>query len=501
MKCTSLFVSEQLNSILTSDMISIEFESVSIPFTMNQHLLFFRNTNATLDSVCHSEQYKPTNLHLLDYSNNIIPSLLSCCFCNALKLKVISLSHNKLNKVHFSAFQKLNNLLLVNLSNNMLSSLDSFMCVSKFSLDISFNEIVNFSTAIAGSLNVLRIITDNFGLCCFFKESDSACSLKPKWPNNCLTLLETVAADRFIIFQFVATVFLNLAAITWTSVEMNRKYVKEGVAGKQNTPKQEQHKESDSFLLSVVSMSISDCLFGLYLTFLFGATSYYGELYVLHSEGWQSSALCFALAGLSIFLGVLSIYITNFITVSKFVAVKFPLNSTLKEKHKVMKYVGMGAVLIIMLDVLFVLAYSLIEKKNSVPLKMCLLAGDSKTSIAVTTLTIMVSIVQKGSFVSLVTQYVLIFKEITKPKPFLTSNQRQLKTSKGTLIAKLGFSLCVNGLSWLPSAVILIVSVVLPQYPIQLLVWNTILVNSVNALLNPVIALIPRLKNCCNKYL
>ena len=300
-----------------------------------------------------------------------------------------------------------------------------------------------------------------------FKESDSTCSLKPKWPYNCLRLLETVAADRIIIFQFAATVLLNVTSIIWTSVEMNRKDPQQGAVGKHKTPKQEQHKESDSFLLSVVSMSIADCLFGVYLTFLFGATSYYGELYVLYSEAWQSSALCFALAGLSIFIGVLSLYIANFITVSKFIAVKFPFNSSLKEKHKVMKYIAVGAVLIFMLDVLFVLAFSLIEKKGFVPLKMCLLAGDSKMSIAVTTLTILVAIMQKGSFVSLVTQYVLIFKEITKPKPFLTSNPMQQKTSKGVLIAKLGFSLCVNGLCWLPSAVILIVSVALPQYPID----------------------------------
>ena len=160
MKCyeVHLFVSEQLNSILTSEMVSIEFEGVSMHFMMNEHLPFFRNTNATLNFVCHSEQSKITNLQLLDYSNNIVPFLFACRFCCAPKVKVVSLSHNKLNYVHINAFQKLNSLLLVNLSNNMLSSLDSFMCGSKFSLDISFNEIVNFSTAIAGSLNLVRII-------------------------------------------------------------------------------------------------------------------------------------------------------------------------------------------------------------------------------------------------------------------------------------------------------------------------------------------------------
>ena len=52
-----------------------------------------------------------------------------------------------------------------------------------------------------------------------------------------------------------------------------------------------------------------------------------------------------------------------------------------------------------------------------------------------------------------------------------------------------------NALCWLPSSTIYIISVVRETYPANLLIWNAILINPINSMINPVIfCMLPVLK-------
>lgn len=55
-----------------------------------------------------------------------------------------------------------------------------------------------------------------------------------------------------------------------------------------------------------------------------------------------------------------------------------------------------------------------------------------------------------------------------------------------------------NAICWLPSSAIYITSVIMDTYPTSLLIWNAILINPLNSVINPLIfSVYPILKGLC----
>ena len=89
-----------------------------------------------------------------------------------------------------------------------------------------------------------------------------------------------------------------------------------------------------------------------------------------------------------------------------------------------------------------------------------------------------------------------MWKELKKSS-FVTSKKRSANNQ--VLIQSLLVTV-TNALCWLPSSAIHMTSIVMETYPTILLIWNAILINPLNSVINPVIfCMMPVLKHLCYK--
>ena len=78
--------------------------------------------------------------------------------------------------------------------------------------------------------------------------------------------------------------------------------------------------------------------------------------------------------------------------------------------------------------------------------------------------------------------YITVIKENDKYKELRSQN-----AGDTYLLIQVILVTVINALCWLPSGTIYTASVVMETYPVELLIWNAILINPLNSLLNPLI--------------
>lgn len=459
--------------------------------TFYKHMISFSFSNSYLENICFSGHCSPSLVQHLDFSSNELSALYQDCFCRYKKLKILLLEQNKLLCIDTKTFDKQSHLLLINVSGNLLSSVAPFLALNKqqFLLDIRNNTIESFDSRIAASLTLKNFITNDFRLCCYFEEGLSNChQTKPDWPFNCQPLLETSSLRVVVIVQMSAIIFCNFLTMLLKYTQL-KKFKSRG-------PKQT--KESGAFLFTILLIAGNDSQFGLLLMSILVADQHFGSTYVVKSLAWMSSFPCKSLGVVFLFVVQSTMFLLMFATVAKFVASKFPFKYTFKRKGNISRLVSNGAVLILSLTFTCFLSHTLAEKVL-IPSNICSFLGDTKSSITVKCTTLVVALLQITCSSAILIQYVMIFLEITKPKPF-TSTEPRRRIHKCSLITSFCVVISCNWLCWIPSAAVSFTSVALPQYPPQLLTWVHVLITPLNALFNPLIfSLYPHLKTICFK--
>ncbi len=497
-KCASSFLSIFVMSPLFKNIVFCKLTNVTflvrtseLGFGQYRTMISFFFIDSMLEDICDSTPSHNHTIQHLDFSSNQIFVLSESCFCGAPSLKVLILASNKLRCIHKNAFYELKALQLLNVSDNFLATLDAFFAkqAQQLTIDISSNEVTTLNIKLAQSLNVKRLWTDTFRLCYFFKHSPSVCPLEPQWPDNCKKLLQRTAVEWMTMAKGLGIVFLNVvtSALLWTQLKSSmKKYISD--------PTKKVDTKSDAYILSLLITSANDALFGIHLILLSSSSFHFAEVYVLRAKNWLSSAPCIALALMFMFVTLTSLFLSNFVMASRFVAVKLPFKIFLKEKNNIWFCVKCGAGLIAILCTSCLLSYMLGESQMFMPSKICSMVGDTKSSVTVFALTILFAFTQLGSFGAISIQYLIMYKEITKPK-LCSSTMTQRKKKSSFLVLKIIAHVLCNALCWVSSAVILTMSIALSQFPFEILTWNTVLINPLNCLFGPVLfTLLPWIK-------
>ena len=497
-ECASSFLSISVMSPLFKHIVFCKLANVTfvvrtseLGFGQCRSMISFFFIDSMLEDICDSTPSHNHTIQHLDFSSNQIFVLSESCFCGATRLKVLILASNKLRCIHKNAFYELMALQLLNVSDNFLATLDAFVAkqAQQFTIDISFNKVTTLNINLAQSLNVKRLWTDTFRLCCFFKHSPSVCSLEPQWPESCKKLLQRIAIEWVTIAKGVGIVLLNVvtSALLWTQLKSNKQKC-------MSNPTKKVDRKSDAYLLSLLITSVNDALFGIHLILLSSSSFHFADIYVLQAKNWLSSAPCIALAFMFMSVTLTSLFLSNFVMASRFVAVKLPFKTFLKEKHNIWFCVKCGAGLIAAVCTCCLLSYMLGESQSFMPSKICSMVGDTKSSVTVFALTVIFAFTQVGSFIAILIQYLIMYKEITKPK-LCSSMMAERKKKSSSLVFKIIAHVLFNALCWVSSAVILTMSVALSQFPIEILTWNTVLINPLNCLFSPVLfTLLPWIK-------
>ena len=213
-------------------------------------------------------------------------------------------------------------------------------------------------------------------------------------------------------------------------------------------------------------------------------------------EKWTSHPACFLAFGLSLNFSLFSPCILIVMSVTRLLAVMYPLDSKLKDTRLVIKYVSFIFGITFTLACLF--AGSMYNFYKQVPLSLYSPFVDSnKDVILIRIITWVKIIIQFASLLLIITVYGMLFKKLTLSKKKLKGMISKQK-SHSALIIQIMIVIGSNIICWIPSGVIYIVSMLKDKYPIEMIVWTTITGTTTNSVINPLVFIFTylRKKNC-----
>ena len=219
-------------------------------------------------------------------------------------------------------------------------------------------------------LKINMIITNEYRICGLLKESDALCSRKPKWPQSC-NIMFTNAIELFSLILGIMIILCNSLVFISGFFIRAREILNQGIDRK--------HILS-SFRLSTLCLHGNDLLFGIYLLTIFIAGKYHNENNVMQVKEWLKSQLCTFLGIMTSFVMLNSLFLLILISVSRFVAVKYPLNRHFKQLNIIMTYLFCGflGTTVLCLGVYFF--YYAMEGKNEMPSSTCLFVAETLNS-------------------------------------------------------------------------------------------------------------------------
>ena len=123
--------------------------------------------------------------------------------CFSSNLKVMLLSHNRLKYLKLLSLKKLIKLdLLQNIIWQM--SYKPFKDLKLIVLNISFNKFTKIHIELNRYLIIDLLLTEDFRICCIMSSTNAICSTKPRWPQSCSVMFNTLISKIIIAFEFTS---------------------------------------------------------------------------------------------------------------------------------------------------------------------------------------------------------------------------------------------------------------------------------------------------------
>lgn len=257
-------------------------------------------------------------------------------FLNFSSLNELSIRKTLLKVIEYDAFHGLKNLRNLTISENKnLQVIDKDAFISLLNLEnliISNNAITDFYSETFRSLILLQTIDlrgndfhftntyfrQELHLAVIYADSYIICCMKPpsvteencKTPKDAITGCENLIKDGILkIFLWVIGVialFGNIAVIVFR------------VFGVEKT-------KNKTFILFVTNLTLSDGLMGVYMMIIAVHDFKYTGIYTFNAYAWKNSFLCYFSGTMSFVSSEASVLFIFFITIDRFLAVKYPI--------------------------------------------------------------------------------------------------------------------------------------------------------------------------------
>ncbi len=450
-------------------------------FTFTQVLII---TETSLADMCGYILNGMIEARQLEISHSFVKSISGGCFKNLIHLKYLNVSWNVISTFSCRSFHAKSNsysrnVSVFDISHNTLGSLRlcTFTQVKNLvALYIQGNPILHISLDLFnGHKNLSIIFTDNFPICCAatYQELHLNCNATPQWPSSCGDLLSMPAMKVFNILLSLCILTLNLLSIFSCifSILLDDKR---------------------SYMILVLGINSIDMLYGIYMMVIAIVDLHYSGTYFISYMKWQSSIVCHIMAALSLFSLMSSCSLLNILTFSRLMVVIYPFDSRFK-RTKLPLYCLMGnVVLCIFLAGISLMSYVL-TVGNLQPSSLCTLIGNPNNSTALFIITLAMSLLQITAVCGVITMYVLLYKYATLSTPEVQASSKQKQSTK--ILQKVILAGTINVLTWVPSSIIYLTSLVLDRYPTSMITWSIILLNPLNNLANPL--LLNSIHNVC----
>lgn len=466
----------------------------------SRHLSHFPNCLAihinmnNISSVCANVFQNSYRIIHLNLNNNSISEISKECFGRLPHMIELNLKHNKLNLISENAFKGLHKLAVLDLSFNHLKSFlkISFRFLPKlYFLIIVGNPITSFDATSFSTLfpALKNIETDDFVFCCQEQRPHVVCETMPPWPSSCSNIFET----SFMIFLLLTMALVVFCFNTLSTVKHAVQIVQTKKALRRTPFAASLSESRNAYNFTTILINISDAMLGTYLLTISAVDiSYHGSFFKVEKR-WRSGITCHMLSFVYLCSCCLSVFSITFLAFVRNRLTVSPLKTALSKERPTKICLLIGTGLTVCLALSLHLSYWFAEGHISIPNSFCILIGNIGQSMTEKITSVFVSVVEFSAIVVILILYCHLVKSFIKQKQALakfSSNtinfQRKASFKKGIVIQLfvLGVS---NILCWVPQASFNCISLSVQNYPINSLIWVTVVALPLNGVINPVV--------------
>ena len=245
-------------------------------------------------------------------------------------------------------------------------------------------------------------------------------------------------------------------------------------------------KTSKMFTIVIVSVNINDILCGIYLCFIWIADlSYHGSFHV-KEELWRSGFLCLTAFTTILWFTLLTEFVLIFMSLTRLMITMYPLDTKFKETKFIVKSLAFSMLCSLIFSTCIALVFKIAEEYST--LNLCLPFIDPTGSqLIIKLITYITTGTQFGTSITIVIMHILLIMEVIN---FQKEIEKCGKETNVALITQLLFVTLSNILCWFPAGCVYISATFLSTYPIDLVIWITVIGIPVNSIINPSIFII-----------
>ena len=432
----------------------------------------------TFDNAC----TKLPNLQhsfVIDLSFNRIRMIQSYCFQQASNLKVIKMNDNMISQVKHNAFFNLKALRLLNLSNNIFVLLTSTTVSKCFELEailIQNTSIKILDYYVFKNLGLKYFISKNYHTCCFM-SSPSFCvsSTSTPWYYSCSNLLENNQIKMF--FMIMTLIILCCNSFSLFRQVFSWQY----------------HQSVTVSTIVVSALNVLDFSFGIYFLILWFADLYFQDGYAFNENRWKSSLVCFCAFSVSLHFSFFYPFLLVLLALLRFWTVIKPMSTKSKDTNFIKRL--LCSISLFSIIIAISVSYFIKSFHGEIPFKLCNPFLDPSNSVVtIKILTLVVVIIQ---FICVFVIFVIYFVMMKYLKGIKNNLTKKGVSSKSylPLYVQVCLSTLSNVLCWIPSGIIYLVVMLIDEYPINLIIWLTIVITPINSIINPVVFIVGSMRS------
>ncbi len=469
-------------------------------YYIDQHALILIWKKSKIEMMCGKFNFTSNSLVFVDFSENMIENLSNSCFGRADKLLFVILKSNNISSLHpsFLGNNRTKQIVLLDVSNNFLKvlSVDVFGKVSTCVLNVTSNPFSTFDENMRTDARVSAIVTNDHRICCLMNSSVALCNANVEWPQNCNSLLQTSSCRIVTCISLSLILLINFLALFFV-IDEYRSSTKLQVAFVGGVKIARKSTISPAYVVTRGALHCNDLLASLCLCFILSNDTKFGEQFFVFHTDFVTSTNCYIFGFLDLLHKAMSLFLINFLSLSRMIVTKYPFESFFKETRNIVKSCGSAVLCIFSICFLVPVVHQHIESLAAMPSALCSFTRQFSSSVTVFVTTLAVCALQIGSICSVFTCYCIIIAAKHKPGPTATVDSKQ-KPGKGFHL-QIILILSTVCLCWLTSGIISIVSMAADKFPMQLLIWDTVMVNPINSLMHPLVLTVwPFLKTSVN---
>ncbi len=412
------------------------------------------------------------NAVVFDFASNSLSTIETGCFSNRSNkvLSHILLNKNLIITIHRFAFIGLSSLKVIDLANNLLSHIGefAFFCSQNIILILfDNNSLAEVDMKAFSYSNAVIMHTENYHICCLIGQRKN-CGGERKWYDCCHDLLSHLNITITVIFLSIAILFFSITCIIFSRYTTESQ---KGITG---------------FELIVLAINFADLSFVSYFVSIWGAHLYYKSIFPIHEQNWRMSVLCYISHELVSNYSLLSPLLLIFSSFSRFVVVAYPMNTKFKQKGFVLKFLMN---IFIHLEVIFLfLTVFLWIMNHKLPFKLCFFFIDPEKLSMVTNFVVWILFSCQILAVLLISLlHILLFVSLKESQRKI--QQATNARNHSSLILQITTLTCSNFLCWIPCNIIFLTAWFLDTYPIEMVMWATIVIMPLNSLTIPLVFL------------